>query len=106
MLSNHLQNGIETARLAWSRLPNAEEGEQQDIGLVQTSDGSSSVESLDYEVVENYAYWEEQVFVFFSVITKLCLKKVWKIRFLRVEFCVIFFEMYRHREESSTLDIM
>lgn len=79
MLSNHLQNGIETARLAWSRLPNAEEGEegeQEDIGLVQRSDGSSSVESLDYEVVENYAYWEEQVFVFFSVITKLCLKKV------------------------------
>lgn len=60
MLSNHLQNGIETARLAWSRLPNAEEGEQEDIGLVQRSDGSSSVESLDYEVVENYAYWEEQ----------------------------------------------
>ncbi|XP_075654582.1 chloride channel protein CLC-d [Castanea sativa] len=61
MLSNHLQNGIETARLAWSRLPNAEEGEQEDIGLVQRSDGSSGgVESLDYEVVENYAYWEEQ----------------------------------------------
>ena len=86
MLSNHLQNGIETARLAWSRLPNAEEGEQQDIGLVQTSDGSSSVESLDYEVVENYAYWEEQVFVFFSVITKLCLKKFEKFVFSELNF--------------------
>lgn len=97
MLSNHLQNGIETARLAWSRLPNAEEGEQEDIGLVQRSDGSNGgVESLDYEVVENQDYWEEQVFVSFSVITKLCLKKFEKFVILRVEFCVILFEMYRN----------
>lgn len=85
MLSNHLQNGIETARLAWSRLPNAEEGEQEDIGLVQRSDGSNGgVESLDYEVVENQDYWEEQVFVSFSVITKLSLKKFEKFVFFRV----------------------
>ena len=90
MLSNHLQNGIETARLAWSRLPNAEEGEQEDIGLVQRSDGSSSVESLDYEVVENYAYWEEQVFVFFSVITKLYLKLLKNSFFSELNFVCFF----------------
>lgn len=60
MLSNHLQNGIETAKLVWSRLPSAEEAEHEDAGLLQRRDGSGSG-SLDYEVVENYAYWEEQV---------------------------------------------
>lgn len=60
MLSNHLQNGIETAKLVWSRLPSAEEVEQEDAGLLRKSDGSG-VESLDYEIVENCAYWEEQV---------------------------------------------
>lgn len=60
MLSNQLQNGLETAKLVWSRLPNAEEGDQEDVGLLQKRDGSS-VESLDYEVIENHAYWEEQV---------------------------------------------
>lgn len=60
MLSNHLQNGIETAKLVWSRLPNTEEGEADMVGIAKKSD-DSSVESLDYEVIENYAYWEEQV---------------------------------------------
>lgn len=62
MLSNHLQNGIETAKLVWSRLPNTEEGGEEAhdaIGIAKKSD-ESSVESLDYEVVENYAYWEDQ----------------------------------------------
>ncbi|KAJ7954904.1 Chloride channel protein [Quillaja saponaria] len=61
MLSNHLQNGIETAKLVWSRLPNSEDGGYQDdaVGFLKKSDGSS-VESLDYEVIENYAYREEQ----------------------------------------------
>ena len=60
MLSNHLHNGIETAKMAWSRLPNAEEGEHDAVGITKKSD-EGSVESLDYEVIENYAYWEEQV---------------------------------------------
>ncbi|KAJ7954905.1 Chloride channel protein [Quillaja saponaria] len=47
--------------LVWSRLPNSEDGGYQDdaVGFLKKSDGSS-VESLDYEVIENYAYREEQ----------------------------------------------
>lgn len=60
MLSNHLQNGIETARLVWSRLPNSDDEAPDEVGLSKKSDGSRS-ESLDYEVIENNAYREEQV---------------------------------------------
>ncbi|XP_057958852.1 chloride channel protein CLC-d isoform X2 [Malania oleifera] len=59
MLSNHFQNGIETAKLVWSRLPNSDEDELDEVGVSRKVDGSS-VESLDYEVIENYAYREEQ----------------------------------------------
>lgn len=59
MLSDHIQNGIETAKLVWSRLPNSEDGEFDEVGLSKKNDGTS-VESLDYEVIENYAYREEQ----------------------------------------------
>ncbi|RVX22124.1 Chloride channel protein CLC-d [Vitis vinifera] len=55
MLSNHLQNGIETARLVWSRLPNSDDEALDEVGLSKKSDGSRS-ESLDYEVIENNAY--------------------------------------------------
>lgn len=65
MLSNHLQNGMETAKLMWSRLPNSEDGEFDGPDLSKKTDGSS-VESLDYEIIENYAYREEQVTVVFS----------------------------------------
>lgn len=58
MLSNHLQNGGETARLMWSRLPNSEL--EADDGLFKKRDGITE-ESLDYEVIENYAYRQEQV---------------------------------------------
>ena len=60
MLSNHFQNGIETARLVWSRLPNSDDGALDEVGLSKKSDGSGA-ESLDYEVIENNAYREEQV---------------------------------------------
>ncbi|KAG6726724.1 hypothetical protein I3842_02G094500 [Carya illinoinensis] len=74
MLSNHLQNGIETAKMVWSRIPNAEEGDHEHAGLLRKSDGSS-VESLEYEVVENHAYWEEQdqrgkLFLVYYVVVK------------------------------------
>ncbi|GFZ08838.1 chloride channel D [Actinidia rufa] len=59
MLSNHLQNGIETEKFVWSRLPNAEDGDGDEVGVSKKNDGSN-VESLDYEVVENHAYREEQ----------------------------------------------
>nr|GMD88318.1 Chloride channel protein CLC-D [Ipomoea batatas]GMD92088.1 Chloride channel protein CLC-D [Ipomoea batatas] len=60
MLSNHLQNGIETVNVAWSRLPSAEEdGDDDEVGTSKKIQGSS-VESLDYEVIENYAYRREQ----------------------------------------------
>ncbi|CAL5395478.1 unnamed protein product [Camellia sinensis] len=52
-------NGMETAKLAWSRLPNSEDGEVDEVGVSKKIDGSS-VESLDYEVIENHAYREEQ----------------------------------------------
>ncbi|XP_073006449.1 chloride channel protein CLC-d isoform X2 [Typha latifolia] len=65
MLSNHLQNGIETAKLVWSRIPSSEdvgagaEEEEEEEGLfARRSDGG--VESLDYEVIENFAYREYQ----------------------------------------------
>lgn len=60
MLSNHLQNGMETAKLLWSRLPNSDEEGEGDVGMHKKTDGDT-VESLDYEVIENYAYREEQV---------------------------------------------
>lgn len=64
MLSNHLQNGMETAKLIWSRLPNSEAeadgGAVDDLSRVKKDYGSSD-ESLDYEVIENYAYRQEQV---------------------------------------------
>ncbi|RDY01196.1 Chloride channel protein CLC-d, partial [Mucuna pruriens] len=61
MLANHFQNGIETARLVWSRIPNSEESQLLDdaVGILKKNDGGG-VESLDYEVIENYAYREEQ----------------------------------------------
>lgn len=60
MLSNQFQNGIESAKLAWARLPNSEEDEAEEVGVSRKEDGNR-VESLDYEVVENHAYREEQV---------------------------------------------
>lgn len=61
MLSNHFQNGIETAKLVWSRLPISEDPEREDLELSSSADGRGDVESLDYEIIENYAYREEQV---------------------------------------------
>lgn len=66
MLSNHLQNRVDTAKLLWSRLPNTEDeddgdGETDDGDGVLRSVGFDGVESLDYEVIENYAYRQEQV---------------------------------------------
>ncbi|KAK1380084.1 Chloride channel protein [Heracleum sosnowskyi] len=61
MISNHLHNGMESAKLMWSRLPNSEEGEFEGLSPTESSSGGGrSVESLDYEVIENYAYREEQ----------------------------------------------
>lgn len=61
MLANHFQNGMETARLVWSRLPHSEEAELDGVGLLSSTDNRNGVESLDYEVIENNAYREEQV---------------------------------------------
>ncbi|CAI0429899.1 unnamed protein product [Linum tenue] len=74
MLSNQLQNGMETANLLWSRIPNSEDGELDGGTLLSTSDGGN-VESLDYEVIENYEYREEQaqrgkLYVGFIVVVK------------------------------------
>ncbi|KAL5701852.1 hypothetical protein ACHQM5_027145 [Ranunculus cassubicifolius] len=64
MLTNQIQNGIETAKLVWSRLPTSEEGNEsglysEEVNSSKRSDGTS-VESLDYEIIENYAYKAEQ----------------------------------------------
>ncbi|KAL1561833.1 chloride channel protein CLC-d-like isoform X3 [Salvia divinorum] len=78
MLSNHLQNGVETAKLIWSRLPNSEveadEAASGEFSRIKKDDGST-VESLDYEVIENYAYRQEQakrgkVYMTYSVVVK------------------------------------
>ncbi|KAF9673919.1 hypothetical protein SADUNF_Sadunf10G0073900 [Salix dunnii] len=59
MLTNQLHNGLESAKLLWSRIPNSEDGEVDGGSLLRSSNGNT-VESLDYEVIENYAYREEQ----------------------------------------------
>ncbi|KAL3641995.1 hypothetical protein CASFOL_012810 [Castilleja foliolosa] len=82
MLSNHLHNGMETAKLIWSRLPDSE-AETDDgaagyeLGLAKKSDGGA-VESLDYEVIENLAYRQEQakrgkLYMAYSVVVKWVL---------------------------------
>lgn len=63
MLSNQLQNGMDRAKNMWSRLPNTEEDEDDHVSFLKKNDGGG-VESLDYEVIENYAYWDEQVLSF------------------------------------------
>lgn len=75
MLSNHLQNGIETARLAWSRLPSAEDAEAQEEEIARWILAGGGEESLDYEIIENYAYREAQarrgkLFVWYYVMVK------------------------------------
>ncbi|XP_017223054.1 chloride channel protein CLC-d isoform X2 [Daucus carota subsp. sativus] len=62
MISNHLHNGMESAKLMWSRLPNSEDADFEGLSPSESSGagGGGSVESLDYEVIENYAYREEQ----------------------------------------------
>ncbi|XP_047949693.1 chloride channel protein CLC-d-like isoform X2 [Salvia hispanica] len=78
MLSNHLQNGMETAKLIWSRVPNSEVEADGiaagDFSRINKDDGGT-VESLDYEVIENYAYRQEQakrgkVYMAYSVVVK------------------------------------
>ncbi|XP_071937933.1 chloride channel protein CLC-d-like isoform X5 [Coffea arabica] len=76
MLSNHLQNGMETAKLLWSRLPTSDAEGQDGVGIghYKKTDGGT-VESLDYEVIENYAYREEQalrgkLYMYYSVCVK------------------------------------
>lgn len=65
-----LPDGIGMARLAWTRLPTADGAGAgaEGPGPVPASPSSAGyelfaggVESLDYEVIENYAYREEQV---------------------------------------------
>ncbi|RWV96452.1 hypothetical protein GW17_00040833 [Ensete ventricosum] len=56
MLSNHLHNGIQTAKVVWSRLLRSEEGEAAEVEFASRSHGGTGTESLDYEVIENYAY--------------------------------------------------
>ncbi|XP_022762058.1 chloride channel protein CLC-d-like isoform X6 [Durio zibethinus] len=51
---------METARLVWSRLPHSEEGELDGVELLSNTSNRNGVDSLDYEVIENYAYREEQ----------------------------------------------
>ncbi|URE29192.1 chloride channel [Musa troglodytarum] len=60
MLSNHLHNGIQTAMVVWSRVPSSEEGEAAEVEFASRSHGGTDAESLDYELVENYAYRKEQ----------------------------------------------
>jgi chloride channel 7 len=63
-----LPDGIGMARLAWTRLPTAEGAAPPPLPEGSASASAArdelfvgAVESLDYEVIENYAYREEQV---------------------------------------------
>ncbi|KAG7556572.1 CBS domain [Arabidopsis suecica] len=61
MLSNHLQNGIESDNLIWSRVPESDDPSTDGVTLLNSRrDADGGVNSLDYEVIENYAYREEQ----------------------------------------------
>lgn len=60
MLGSHIQNGIDAARQVWSRIPTSEDGVEEEL-LFSTDRNGGGPESLDYEVIENYAYREEQV---------------------------------------------
>ena len=62
MLSNHLQNGSESDNRLWARVPDSDDASTDGVGLLSSPrDGGGGVDSLDYEVIENYAYREEQV---------------------------------------------
>jgi chloride channel 7 len=101
MLANHIQNGIESARVAWSRIPNSDESQFVDedgVGQLKKNDGSA-VESLDYEVIENFAYREEQVLLFFRLILFLLLISYSSM----VIFIGVCFEIFRSIEEGSCM---
>ncbi|XP_047952269.1 chloride channel protein CLC-d-like isoform X2 [Salvia hispanica] len=75
MLSNQLQNGVETAKLLWSRLPDSEVEADGAASGEFSRIKKDDVESLDYEVIENYAYRQEQakrgkVYMAYSVVVK------------------------------------
>ncbi|CAA0829141.1 Chloride channel protein CLC-d [Striga hermonthica] len=73
---------METAKLMWARLPNSEveadgTGAHDELGRSKKNDGST-VESLDYEVIENLAYRQEQakrgkLYMGYSVVVKWIL---------------------------------
>jgi chloride channel 7 len=56
-------DGIGMARLQWSRLPTTEADGASASAAADDEllFAGAAVESLDYEVIENYAYREEQV---------------------------------------------
>lgn len=55
-------DGIGMARLEWTRLPTAEgAGPSTSAAGGDELFSAAAVESLDYEVIENFAYREEQV---------------------------------------------
>ncbi|XP_057857526.2 chloride channel protein CLC-d [Cryptomeria japonica] len=56
-MANHVRNGYEALRTAWSHLPASEEETEQ---VPATTTNGGGMESLDYEVVENLPYREEQ----------------------------------------------
>jgi len=63
-VDHDVPDGIGMARLAWTRLPTAD-GEEAGPSTSAAADyellSAAAIESLDYEVIENYAYREEQV---------------------------------------------
>jgi hypothetical protein len=63
-VDHDVPDGIGMARLAWTRLPTAD-GEGAGPSTSEAADddllSGAAIESLDYEVIENYAYREEQV---------------------------------------------
>lgn len=63
MLPSHLQNDVESTNLLWSPIPNSDQEPEPRL-----LDGNGGVESLDYEVIENHDYREQQVLFFLLLI--------------------------------------
>lgn len=63
MLSNHLHSGLGISRAdhEWSPLPRSTPEDDPGVVAAAAAAAEASVESLDYEIIENYAYREEQV---------------------------------------------
>lgn len=82
---------------------NSEDGEVDEVGSSKESEGSR-LESLDYEVIENYAYREEQVCCKVNKCEYVC--KLFLLFPFAYEYGFCYLLFCRHREEKCIFGIM